>query len=517
MTKTQIFLRQAFAVVFCAVFLLLSGLCVMQASPVLPLPKLPILEVTIAAVVGWLLFLLGGFWLEKHKTWNVKTARWGEVLGVALFFVLFFVLQLQFARAFYPSEDYGTWDFTNIAYITKQVVAMEQAAPGVPPDLAAAGVDYFQLYPNNIPYFLLLHGVFRLFAPFVSNLHTVGIGLNILFIDLSLLLGYCVMRQLTRHKAAGFLYLGLCLVTLPFLMYTAVYYTDTLTLPFPIGAYLLWLLAKQRWEKGQVRPALWLCGGVAVVSALGMTLKLSAGFILIAIAIDAAVTFPPRRLLRTGAVLLCGFLLVYLPLGALCRSSRLVLPQDPELRVPKLHWVMMGLNGTGTYCDADYQLTLSIPPEERDAFVQQEIQRRVKEMGPAGMLAHLREKWGFTWADGTYFSAVKLQRDQRGPSALDAYFTQLGARFGYVAIFCQGLLLLNLLCAAATGLRLLRRDSDALPLLPCAVAVFGLFLFLTLWETRSRYVYNLLPLFLVMTTAGLTKLAESLADLRKRN
>lgn len=439
----------------------------------------------------------------------------GKVFGFASVLFGFFVLQLVFARSFYPTDYVGTWDFTNIAYITKNIVNVERAGYPVGAYLEQCGVQYFQLYPNNIPYFLLLHTVFRLFGGLVADMHTIGIGLNIVMIDLALLLGFFVVKKLTQRYTAGLLYLCLCMLTLPLLSYTAVYYTDTLTLPFPIGAYLLWLFAKEQFAQGNPRQAMAFCAGTAIVSALGMMLKLSAGFILIAIAIDAAVAFPWRRLLQACAMLVGVFALVYFPLGALCRNSDLLLPTDPEMYVPKLHWVMMGMNGNGGYCDDDYQLTLSVPAEQREDFVKQEILRRGKAYGLSGTIEHLREKLAFTWADGTYYSAIKLSWDQRGASALDVLFDYRGAKFEYIAIICQGMLLLNLVCAAVTGMRLLQRNSKALPLLPCAIAVFGLFLFLCLWETRSRYLFNYVPIFLVMTVHSFVAFWEMLQEKRK--
>lgn len=515
MTKVQVLLRRIFSVVFCMTFCLLSYLCLTQGSHIIRLRPISILKVFTAAGLGSVLFLLIGQWIGQ-KLAGHQIAKWAKRFGVIAFFLLFLTLQLVFARSFYPTDYVGTWDFTNIAYITKNVVNAERAGYPVGPYLEQCGVQYFQIYPNNIPYFLLLHTAFRLFGWLVADMHTIGIGLNIVMIDLTLVLGFFVVKKLTQRYMAGLLYVSLCVLTLPLLSYTAVYYTDTLTLPFPIGAYLLWLYAKERFTQGKTRQAMAFCAGTAVVAALGMMLKISAGFILIAIAIDALVTLSGRRLLQACAMLACMFVLVYFPLGTLCRSSDLLLPENPEMHIPKLHWVMMGMNGNGGYCNDDYQMTLSVPAEQRDAFVKQEILRRGKAYGLSGMIEHLREKLTFTWADGTYYSAIKLNWDQRSASSLDQFFDYRGAKFEYVAIICQGMLLLNLVCAVITGMRLLQKNSSALPLLPCAIAVFGLFLFLCLWETRSRYLLNYVPIFLVMTVHSFASFSAVLQEKAKK-
>ena len=48
------------------------------------------------------------------------------------------------------------------------------------------------------------------------------------------------------------------------------------------------------------------------------------------------------------------------------------------------------------------------------------------------------------------------------------------------------------------------------------LAVFGLFLFLLIWETRSRYLINFVPLFALLGIDGITSVENWLAG-RKKN
>ena len=59
-------------------------------------------------------------------------------------------------------------------------------------------------------------------------------------------------------------------------------------------------------------------------------------------------------------------------------------------------------------------------------------------------------------------------------------------------------LLLWILCAAGGLLAFLRRDERGVAI---RLACFGLLLFLLIWEARSRYLVNFLPLYLLCALA----------------
>ena len=527
MTKLQSFLIKLFAALFTAAFLWLGWLCLCEGSPLLPLAWWVVVLVALGVAAASLAVLWAGTRLgarlrgralsndggrgqasinnggqsprsalraavrARESGCNPLTrdpARRAEVLLLALGFALYLALQLYFAFCLVSRRGYG-WDFGVVAG-----AAMDAVTSGVP------GGGYFRMWPNNIPLFLLLVGVMRPFAAFgFHNLAAVGIGLNLFAIDAAILLVYLCLKKLTHSRTAGFCGLFLCFVTLPLLSYVPIYYTDTLTLPFAVFGFYLWLCAKERVAAGRVWPALGFAAALGAVLALGALLKVTVLFFLIAVAVDALVTLRTKRFLALVAAAVVLFGAVYFPLKSAANNSPLLVAGTPDDYIPSLHWVMMGLSGNGNYNDDDYQLTLSVPGGERDEFVKREIARRLDGLGAAGLLAHLHEKCAFVWGEGTYYSAIKLDRDRAHASPLDPYLLHNGTNFAVSAYFEQGLFWLNLVCAAALGILLLRGQRGARALLPCGISLFGLFAFLCAWEARSRYLFNYLPLLLIMT------------------
>ncbi len=48
------------------------------------------------------------------------------------------------------------------------------------------------------------------------------------------------------------------------------------------------------------------------------------------------------------------------------------------------------------------------------------------------------------------------------------------------------------------------------------LAVFGLALFLMIWETRSRYLFNFIPLMIIMAANGINFASDKIMNFHKR-
>ena len=124
------------------------------------------------------------------------------------------------------------------------------------------------------------------------------------------------------------------------------------------------------------------------------------------------------------------------------------------------------------------------------------------------MAEHLRAKVVFTWGDGVYFAPEKLKRDPVKESALHSWVLYDGADYPKTYLYCSAVQLLILAGILLSVLRNFFEKGRVREIQAMQLAVFGLFLFLLLWETRSRYLVNFVPVFFLLGLDGALKIRE---------
>lgn len=174
-------------------------------------------------------------------------------------------------------------------------------------------------------------------------------------------------------------------------------------------------------------------------------------------------------------------------------------------KVPAQHYIMMGLTGNGGYNPGDEQFSLSFPDlASRKAGEIAVIKQRLQEYGLTDLMGHLRGKIAYTWGDGAYYAHYKLAQGELTQSPLQAWIHYDGAHHAVFAAVVNAphfLLLASLAWFSVRGAVAKRPRANLLFL--CLLAIFGLALFLLVWETRSRYLVSFAPLYtVVLATAA---------------
>lgn len=471
-------LYRIFNAVFIAVFVLIILLCIFANTNTFAAFRWYWLLLAAAAGVA-VVFAISRLW-NKLPPFS-KTA---EVITVCAMLAVLIAAQgfVGYKLRVMPT---ATWDFGLVFNY-----ASDYVNTGALPD------DYFLRCTNNTGVYALFCGFFSLLKVFgISDFTLPSMVLNIFAIDLSILLLYFCGRRLFGTKRAVFLLLC-CYFTLPFLLYVPVYYTDTLTLPFPIGVVLLWLRARAHWREGRTRKAYGLFLAATALAAVGSLLKMSVIIVWVAIAIDLAIFLHNKKrfiMLLVGALLATGLVLGG---NAGLRNIPMLPKYDYSKGMPLNLWVYMGFKGGGGYNDEAFQLALTKDTKaERQQLINEYLADELYKKGPLGTAQYLGTKLSFTFGDGTYFAASKLDRNPAQPNALHEFVVHTGRYFvpvAYAAFAAEMAMLIWLTIAAVKSFF---RKNQALTFV--RVAIFGLTLFLLVWETRSRYLINFLPLFLL--------------------
>ena len=372
-------------------------------------------------------------------------------------------------------------------------------------------VVYLSAYPNNLLLAALMTKVFSLgweLEPLYALFHAV-LCLISFFTGL---LTFRLAEQVTGKRSIAFLVYILYLLLIGASPWVSVLYSDSVSLLFPV--LLLSLYAAK-----PVRPAVkalkWFALGFSAF--LGYSFKPTASFPFLAVMVLELVSSlswskAKQFLLRLGVAAL-GLLVAYGLVTFIITDFGCDL--YPDLRLGPVHFFSMGLNErtSGVYAEEDIEFAASFKTvEERNAAELLQAKERIKTMGFKGLLEHGKKKLLVCFNDGSFawgvdgsFSALVFETADKAALSIRSFYYKDGAHYGLFLNFMQALwlavLFFNLFAAGGEP----RKELTA-----CLVTLFGLVLYLLLFEVRARYVYIFAPVFLVIASCGFSNIENHL-------
>lgn len=375
-----------------------------------------------------------------------------------------------------PSWDYGV-------IIRSATAVAEGGSPA----------SYFINYPNNLFIMILLASIGKIFVPSLATY----LLFNVLIMTLSQYLIYRIACKLAG-QSIGILALAASVVFLPYILYAPIVYTDTLSLFFLLLP--LNLILDQR---GRMTERMSVILAASVLFALGTIMKGLLVIFVIAFGITLLICCTKWK--KGYVVIPFITLLVLQPLfnSAVEESGLVDRNQIDRYSFPVTHWLVMGQNQPhyGKYLrdDVDWttHLLQTMPRHQVQQKHLEELKKRVAERGAAGNMRFYMEKLNQTWTDGTYYTLNVLKRKPVHPEHVDLLL------HGPISFIVQGYARIQLI-VTLIGLLLavrLNRKPDAF-LTFAMLSMIGFFLFLILWETRSRYLVSLSPLLILLSSCG---------------
>lgn len=369
---------------------------------------------------------------------------------------------------------------------------------------------YLARFSNQWGFFLMMTGAFRLlaalgvtnffmaFVVILAALHTAGFAS---------LLSIIKRFRGARGQLMMIAILSLCL---PVWLAASVLYTDTFSMPFVILALdcaLRALAAKT--GKRQAGFAL-MCGAAALI---GGQIKMTAAIVLMAAAIVWLLSMRPRRAL---ALSLACFVMM-LGAGAAVKQTMLAHVIDPDVHAqqhtPTIHWIMMAIpTGDNPYGlnTGDYGITWGMMDEgATKQEVMDSIYTRMKDRiytlrYPNRLVKAALQKNASALCDGM-FGLTEMLDDKPVRENIVSSFVLEGRRFYAVCgAAATGVYLAHMLFALLGCLRDIRRRDVSLSL--AYIAMFGMMLFLMIWEARSRYLLSFVPVLLLLSCAFLSRM-----------
>lgn len=364
-------------------------------------------------------------------------------------------------------------------------------------------VGYFGKYTNQVPLTVFLYYIYYIGNLLsIGNLRIFATLINSLFISISAYFTYLSIKEIKPSKY-GIIGLLFFILNPIFYMYASYYYTDTLCLPFAsIAIYLLLKLYKTN-----KKSSICLLAITGFIIALGMQIRLVVVFVLIAAIVASFLNNKGiKQTLKYSLCLLVGFILGIINYSLI--ESNFEIPKDDTRAFPITHWVMMGLNGDtgGRYNQVDHDYTKSFSTkEEKTSANIKVIKTRIKELGPIGLIKLWGQKIALAWSNGAYRYPDKIRIVEK----IRADFEYIcGCNMIFILYYLQ--IFKSMIMVVLTYMLFgeLKKENRISNIKFIYIAIFGAFLFYSIWEVQARYSLSFLPWFIILFPLGIDNISK---------
>lgn len=371
--------------------------------------------------------------------------------------------------------------------------------------------DYFDWFPNNLGGLCFLYLMFKAGTIFTADYFAMAAVINMIIILSTVILTSLTARKLWGNKC-GLLALVLFMCMPPLYFMADAFYTDSLSILFPISLFYISLKIKE--SKGT--KLIILCMASGLLAAVGSLVKPTVMIMVVAISLSFLLQ---KRWTKLG-IYIVSVGIIYLMITIAFQSYIYENHLNAELarikNTPVYHWVMMGLSGDGGYNPADYDFTRSFSnPKIRDAALRNEIKNRIAQKGMAGMIALYAAKLVRCFGDGTLGISDFLDDNPCQYSRIHDYILYSGDKYPSYKSLCNTvfytLLLFMLICVVIEMTKGKRAE-----LISAVLAMIGITVFLMHWETSARYITNYVPVILVLATGGIRYLGYGVGKMRMK-
>lgn len=366
--------------------------------------------------------------------------------------------------------------------------------------------EYFARYTNNL-FLLILFGsiakLVQLFTGSVELFYYVMVVLNCMIITLGVMFIVLSVNKL-NGTAGGIIAFATCFFFAPLYLISATPYSDTLA--FFIVSAMAYMVILQMQSK-KTRYAIIF----GVLAAFGSSLKITVA--ILAIAYFLVLLFTSNRIrdcLKACASIVVSFSLIFSLISFGVNSSGLVSEEDKDMyKFPVTHWIMMSLQGEGSYNQEDVDFTASAGNyEAKNEAAIAEIKNRIESMGTGGTLRHIFiVKNRSTWCSGTLGTLFMLQFTSP-ESLFNKLIIQHSFIYNGVAAYAYGFFTALTTLALAGAIIGFKRHSQIISVM--RLTLIGAFLFFLIWETKTTYVFQFSPIIIILATNSLLYIKNAL-------
>ncbi len=442
--------------------------------------------------------------------------------GFTIFFIVFVSAGLYFANIYSAKRMgfYGGWDCGMIANSVRDIFAGGDMGYGT----------YYLVFTNNLPIMYLLLKLYE-FAADLKNypyeLEFIWVQFQCLMVSLSVMLSAFTVFFATKKKLPTLFTLCFSTLIVGLTPWEVIPYTDVASIFLPIMLLFFYVLYCK-----VSNPVRYAFLALAIGTGLfGGILKATVYVALIAILLIETLRFIidiKERFLSFGMLLIS--VLGFYVLGLLFTNNMyktLNYTPDDRYRATWSNYLYMGLNEerTGASSGDGYDLiheNVDMDLADRKLLELSLAKERMKEKGVPGLIDFYKRKMIMTFNDGTFswykegfFNIGYFDFEDLGDNKelLRDFYEDGGKYFINFCTDSQLLWIFNLFMVVLYAFifiikTLLNKNTEANLLIHSSVFTIltGMFLFIMLFEARSRYLLNYLPFYVSSAGIGMSEL-----------
>ncbi|WP_022766573.1 hypothetical protein [Butyrivibrio sp. XPD2006] len=434
----------------------------------------------------------------------------GRKLRVGIIVLAVFVIQFLVSYTYFFATGWDAGMVLDKAYNAAFNGVLESPEP------------YYSFYVNNIMAHCLEYILFKVaIAVGIKTEFTVLVLMVLVQCALSAVTGalvYDITQMLMPESVVAanmsFVMYLMLVITSPWI---PVIYTDSMALILPV--LMIWIYLRGKSGDRSLVAVIAITALICFLGMFGYRLKAPAFITFVGIVVTEIFMFfknlsedSRNVIVRFGVKAAVGVVAVLL-------SARLFtafytgcgIELDPEGRCPFTHYLMMGFNddevGTFNFPDSDFAAMESSYQERYDRCLSG-AKERIKKMLPFGVFGFEARKTYVNYHDGTFgygiegdfYSGYTEDRVSVFSHLFKEIFWDIGSAYPVFATILQGIWMAVLFLGIwfsffkSTGKELLIK-----------IVLIGIFLFLSLFEARARYVFIYVPVYIVAAAVGLEK------------
>jgi len=330
---------------------------------------------------------------------------------------------------------------------------------------------------------------------------------NIICIEIAIILGILLLKKY-KDSYTSLIYLVFSCMFLPYYINAFRFYTDTIVFPFlMLLIYLFITLKNVKLSKKKTILYYILLG---IIAFFAIKIKQSALIVIIAMFIYLIFQKKKQILLYMSTIFLPILLiLMYLFNLYIHNASWIDFSREEYIKLPTISWIALGMTGNGSFNEnvVKAQLYNETTIKEKEQIVWYILKEKFATYeSPIDFIDFELKKAVSTWCDGKYYQATHVKW-YYFDTFLQDFLLNNGKYYDPFNIVLKIFPFFLIVCFLQISFKQLREKNCPNSIFYTLI-ILGLAIFLSIWETKSRYLLSFIPVFLLLVSLHLSEMSS---------